>query len=66
MRDFLASLIRMINLKNSYFTDQFNCQDERRFITKNLLRTSQGANGGVLENFDLANISTELAKDRDL
>jgi hypothetical protein len=37
MRDFVASLLRMVNLKPEYFIDQFNSEVERRDVILDLL-----------------------------
>ena len=68
MRDFLASLLRMINIRNEYFIEQFDCKNERRDIMLDLLspgisERQTDTRGGILRNFNLQNISTQLAKD---
>ena len=37
MRDFIASLLRMVNLKPDYFLDQFNSESERQNVILDLL-----------------------------
>lgn len=71
MRDFLASLLRMINIRNDYFIEQFDCKNERRDIMLDLLspgtaEQQSDSRGGILHNFNLQNISTQLAKDPHL
>lgn len=71
MRDFIASLLRMVNLKNDYFVDQFNSEVERKDVILDLLSPGTGCSkedsrGGILRNFNIKNINAELANDNDL
>ena len=42
MRDFIASLLRMVNLKNDYFINQFNSDIERKDVILDLLTPTLG------------------------
>ena len=42
MRDFIASLLRMVNLKNDYFINQFNSEIERKDVMLDLLTPALG------------------------
>ena len=58
MRDFIASLSRMVNLRPEYFMDQFNNPQERNDVILDLLTPGLGsvddeARGGILKNFNL-------------
>jgi hypothetical protein len=58
MRDFIASLLRMMNLKNDYFINQFNSDIERKDVMLDLLTPVLGtaemdSRGGILRNFKL-------------
>ena len=71
MRDFVASLLRMVNLKPDYFIEQFNSEVERRDVILDLLHPGQQngeveLRGGIIKNFSLENIQTNLAHDQDL
>ena len=58
MRDFVASLMRLVNLRPDYFKEQFDSETERRDVILDLLSQSLSdseARGGILRNFDLAN-----------
>lgn len=37
MRDFIASLLRMVNLRNDYFIEQFDSDLERKEVILDLL-----------------------------
>lgn len=63
MRDFLASLNRMLSLEanSKYFAEQFNSKYERDLVIQML--TSGDQKGGLLSNFRIENLSVALAKD---
>ena len=67
-RDFLASLHRMLSLNNDYFIHQFDFLDERKDVLKNLITPGQDtkAKGGILQNFSMVNVQTEMAEDAAL
>jgi hypothetical protein len=64
MRDFVASLLRMVNLRNEYFIEQFNSDSERHDVALDLLSpglgTTDDRRGGILKNFNLDNINAAL------
>lgn len=70
MRDFIASLLRMVNLRNEYFMEQFDSETERSEVILDLLSPGHSQNedtrGGILRNFDLQNINARLAQDQSL
>ena len=70
MRDFVASLLRMVNLRNEYFIEQFNSDSERNDVALDLLSPGIGSNderrGGILRNFNLNNMNAALVQDTDL
>jgi hypothetical protein len=70
MRDLIASLLRMVNLRNEYFMEQFDSETERSEVILDLLSPgnarNEDARGGILRNFDLQNINAKLAQDQNL
>ena len=61
----------MLSLNNAFFIDQFNNTNERQNIIFDLLTPGVGAvdhntRGGILQNFNLQNVSAKLALDKDL
>ncbi len=70
MRDFVASLLRMVNLRNEYFIEQFNSDSERNDVALDLLSPGIGSSddkrGGILRNFNLNNMNASLVQDTHL
>lgn len=65
MREFIASLHRMMNMNSNYFIEQFNSDAERNQTVLDLLST-EDIRGGVLSNYELGNSHALIANDPHL